>query len=344
MDIQEIVGHLEAYELARLANSCTTTIVEVPNDRQLTDQFQTRLSYAMIKVQNGWQTHNISELENMASNQASTVFTVSDAPQLDKRHLPTNLPSDQSKSMQLSERTAAAPKYACFSPRNGAMNPDYTSRDLQHENFEFNSRPTNVGAAYESFWRDHEASGTSRPTETPIEGPLLAPPAHIAARASRRSDMMKNQPPPLAPPLRTNDFDTDFANITPPPKRQPKFRTPSQQAEVEKDAVETLLFMSSPGSSGYYPPRAFTRTPLQNHVVNHADQMDRLAFSRPDETGNRAEQPYSQHLLSPAGKRTLSNAEMDTILDEMSDTSSSDDGELQDQSSPAQILGTEVRY
>src|SRR5690606_11396692 len=32
-----------------------------------------RLTYALVKVQNGWQSHSLSEVENICSNQASPI-------------------------------------------------------------------------------------------------------------------------------------------------------------------------------------------------------------------------------------------------------------------------------
>ncbi|KAF6239453.1 hypothetical protein HO173_002715 [Letharia columbiana] len=305
---------------------------------ELSNQLRTRLSYAMVKVQNGWQSHNISELESMTSNQASPVSTVSNAHRLYDRHLPAYFPADAPTSIQLSERAAATPDYAHPSPRDSATTAEHISKHRQHGTFDSTSRPSKVGAAYESFWRDHEASGASRPVEAPTVGPSLAPSANIVVRTPRRSDAKKKQPPPL----RTDNLGTNSAPITPPPKGQSKIRTPSQQAEVEKDAVETLLFMSSPGNSGYHPPGAFARTPLRNHFERQADQTDSLGFSMPDSARGPREQPrlsYSPHLRSPPRKRRLSNAEMDKILDEMPDTSSSDDGELQGTRPPPQTVG-----
>lgn len=293
----------------------------------------------MVKVQNGWQSHNISELESMTSNQASPASAVSDAQRLCERHLPINFPADTSTLWQLSERAAENRDYTHLSPRNRATTSEHISDHRQHGNFDPSPRPTKVGAAYESFWRDHEASGASRPIEASIVGPSLAPPADIVARAPRRSDATKKQPPPL----RTNNLGTNTAPFTPPPKKQSKIRTPSQQAEVEKDAVETLLFMSSPGNSDYHPSGAFARTPLQNHFERQADQTDSLGFPRPHQARGRREHPrlsYAQHLRSPARKRPLSNTEMDKILDEMPDTSSSDDGESHDERPSPQIFGT----
>ena len=277
----------------------------------------------------------------MTSNQASPVSTVSNVHPPYERHLQFLAAADAWTGMQLSEGAAAAPDHAHFSPRKSAINIEHISEHRQHADFDPSPTPIKVGAAYESFWRDHEAGGASRPSEALFIGPSLAPPADIVPRAPRRSDAKKKQPPPL----RTNDLGTTLAPVTPPPKRHSKIRTPSQQAEVEKDAVETLLFMSSPGNSGHHPPGAFARTPLRNHSERHRDQTDSLGFSWPDQARGRREQPglsYTPHLRSPTRKRPLSDAEMDKILDEMPDTSSSDDGELQDKSPPSQIIGASV--
>ena len=292
----------------------------------------------MAKVQNGWQSHNISELESITSNQASPISAVSDAHWPYKRHIQNKPAADASTFMQLSEGAAAAPNYAHHSPRNSAINIERISEHRQHADFDASSRAIKVGAAYESFWRDHEASGVSRPIETLSVGPSLAPPADIVTRAPRRSDATKKQPPQL----RTNNLGTTSTPVTPQAKRQSKIRTPSQQAEVEKDAVETLLFMSSPGNSGNYPPGTLARTPMRNHLEHQDDQTDSLGSVRPHQDRGRFENPgilYFQHVRSPTRKRPLSDAEMDRILDEMPDTSSSDDGELQDNCQSPQSLG-----
>lgn len=265
----------------------------------------------------------------MTSNQASPVSAVSDGHPLYEGHLLSNFPANTSTFMRLSERAAAAPDYANLSPRTSAATSEHGSVHPEHRTLDPSSPPNEVGAAYESFWRDHEASGTSEPIEAPIVGPSLAPPADIVARAPWRSDPTKKQPPRL----RTNNLSTILAPVTPPPKRQFKLRTPSQQAEVEKDAVESLLFMSSPGNSGHHPPGAFAWTPLRNHSERQADHTDRLGFSKPDQAcgcGGQSVLSYPQHLRSPARKRPLSNAEMEKILDELPETSSSDDSESQD--------------
>lgn len=280
----------------------------------------------MVKVQNGWESHNLSELEGMTSSQASPVSPSFDAHWLHEPHISSNVSTDTAPSMQQSEWAAAAPGHAHLSPRKSASISNNASEHRLHGTFDPNSRRVEVGAAYESFWRDHEAGCVSRPNEPPIVGPSLEPPADIVARTSWRRDSTKKQPPPL----RTDNLGTNSAPGTPPPNKHSKIRTPSQQAEVEKDAVETLLFMSSPGHSGY-PPGASTRTPLRSEFDRQIDQKDSLVFSRPDQARRRYEQrrlSYSKHLRDRR-KKPLSNTEMDKLLDEMPDTSSSDDGESQ---------------
>ena len=220
----------------------------------------------MIKVQNGWQSHNISQLEKMTSNKSSGV---SEAHQSYDGHFTATVPTDHSVSnLQLSEPGTAAPDDPHFSPMNSATAPELMSEQRWYRKSEHSSRTNKVGAAYESFWRDHKDA--SRPIEAPLVRPSLAPPADIVARSPRRSDATNRQPPPL----HTRNLDTNSILVTPPSKQASKTRTPSQQAKVEKDAVETLLFMSSPGNSDYHPPEACARTPLRNYFAQQADQTD----------------------------------------------------------------------
>ena len=282
----------------------------------------------MFKVQNGWQSHNINELERMASSQVSPVSAVSDVHRLYERQLPNGVPAGQLPYMQLSERAAAAPESARLSPRNPVTTSQHIYEDRKGGSFDPSSRPIILGSTYEPSWRDYEANGTFQPIEASIKGPSLAPSADIVSREPRRSNATKKLPPPL----QTNNLGTELAPRTPPPQRRSKIRTPSQQAEVEKDAVETLLFMSSPGVPGYHPRGAIARTPLRNNFAHRADQTNSSGFSRRDKARGDGEQPEvscSQNPHGPARKRPLSNAEMDKMLDEMPDASSSDDSELQ---------------
>ena len=192
----------------------------------------------MAKVHNGWQLHDISELENMTSNKASPIPTVSDAQPLYGRHFPTNIPADYLKFIvQLSEPAVAGPKLALFSLLFSATTFQNTSEYRWHENVDRSAHPNKVGAGHDSCWRNHKAGGASRPIEAYFVSPSLAPPADIIAHPSRRSKQ--------SPPLRTHDLSTDSDPVTPQPRTESKIRTPSQQAEVEKDAGNSAIHVQS---------------------------------------------------------------------------------------------------
>lgn len=65
------------------------------------------------------------------------------------------------------------------------------------------------------------------------------------ARASRSNTTTIPETPPSSLPASTPNAMGNRPTI--------KHRTPSQNALMEQDAIETLLFMSSPENSGYHP-------------------------------------------------------------------------------------------
>jgi hypothetical protein len=94
----------------------------------------------------------------------------------------------------------------------------------------------------------------SIPTTSNANGPMLAPAAEIGSRRKRRSSASYAPPPLLGSAQRKyySDLGADAAPRTPTAApRAGILRMPSQQAE--KDAVDTLLFMSSPNNSGRVP-------------------------------------------------------------------------------------------
>jgi hypothetical protein len=86
-------------------------------------------------------------------------------------------------------------------------------------------------------------------------GRVLAPPVEIgAARRKRRSSASHAPPPLLSSAQRKHHSDLSAMASPRTPTTAPRagiLRMPSQQAE--KDAVDTLLFMSSPNNSGRVP-------------------------------------------------------------------------------------------
>lgn len=126
---------------------------------------RTKLSYAMVKVQNGWQSNTLEEVESLASSPRSTI--------------PSTSPRFSLSAMSQTRRLQ------CLST-------------------------------------------TTMPS--------LAPPAPIISGRKRPNPNLQLKP------------------------KQPQ-RTPSQNAAMEADAVETLLFMSgSPNNSGRFPSSCFSPT------------------------------------------------------------------------------------
>lgn len=177
---------------------------------------------------------------------------------------------------------------------------------------------------YESFWREHSGCAIQRPHQVPVAqmgGPSLAPPVEFQSRNPKHGEPAKGQHPPL---LQTSASYHPFKPPSTPTSKPPptKMRTPSQQAAVEKDAVETLLTMSSPGNSGYQPAALFPGTPLRDRVT-----YDEKTPSQRTDHGSRPQYMTSRPMAAPTSprRRPLSESDIDKMIDEMSESSSSED-------------------
>ncbi|KAI9867085.1 MAG: hypothetical protein M1830_005866, partial [Pleopsidium flavum] len=235
---------------------------------ELSSQLRTRLSYAMVKVQNGWQDHSLDEVESLASQQASPISNPSvlhGTRRIEQSPGVSMAASRRERSgfSQSPERNADATRPRYHAEHGDVANSPGVLINPYHANM---NKPistlTNEAPTYESFWRQHSVKPTTRHAQTHSSnssGPSLEPSADIVSRSSRRSNLQQ-----LQPPLYTNNLSNlsasseasarSFVPATPPPqKRVTAMRTPSQNAAMEKDAVETLLFMSSPVNSGYLP-------------------------------------------------------------------------------------------
>jgi len=162
--------------------------------RQLSQQLRTRLTYAMIKVQNGWHNRSLDEVESLASaSPRSTTF------------------NHYSENAHL------------MSPRAAI------SAHLARQN-------SGSGSSSNS---DHQPPPRPNPTlmSPPSSKKALAPPANIVPRSSQH----RRRPTP--------NMQVQTGS-QPAPRPAVKHRTPSQNAAMEADAVETLLFMASPNNSG----------------------------------------------------------------------------------------------
>ncbi len=290
----------------------------------------------MVKVQHGWQSHNINDLEHLTSSQGSPIPAGSDQRRPPAYPIANGSSADYPRFMQPSARSFAMPEYDSGSPPKTIMSPmngDAQKRLADHQLSSFEVAPS-----YESFWREHEESGGHRTTHAgnpPIGGPSLAPPVDILPRNPRRLVSLATQPPAL----RTNGLRNSKGYInprTPSPKKPSTMRTPSQQAAVEKDAVETLLFMSSPGNSDYRPHTAPSGTPLRSEFTSHASQASHTSAVVGNEAQAQGVQPDGTLLASQQSqskvreRKPLSDADINKMLDRMPDTSSSDDDDALD--------------
>lgn len=182
---------------------------------KLSQSLKTRLAYAMVKVQNGWQKHSIEEVESLAS------------------HSPRST---------LSAFTPRGPQSA-FSPRSSLSGQPFLNSNL---------------SGHPTAGRDQQSSMVhmTAPVHPPsiADSPTrrsLAPPATIVPGQRRR------------PPPNVNlQINSSLRSPSKPKRPTTTQRTPSQNAAMEADAVETLLFMStSPNNSGHFPSHLSAYSP-----------------------------------------------------------------------------------
>jgi hypothetical protein len=185
-----------------------------------------------MKVNHGWQGHSIDEVESLASQAAS--------------------PTSSTSTIHGRYGASASPRISLTGMRHGATSAGISPVSQQPP----------AARTYESYWRD----GSSRPQHTstspPPQVPVLAPPAAIQPRQpgqtqSRRHSNARYTPaylshshqgsphtPGQPSPLHT----TPGTRTLRTPQIDPILFSPHQNVR-EQEALETLMFMSSPGNS-----------------------------------------------------------------------------------------------
>ncbi|KAJ4364672.1 hypothetical protein N0V83_009269 [Neocucurbitaria cava] len=196
---------------------------------ELSAQLKTRLSYAMVKVQNGWEKQSLEELEEVHSQRGSPNsapgrsdrLTFESPSVMDRRRRPSGV-SENSDPMIMSPASDPA--------RSLAATPASYWRP--------GTKPAmNAAVNLISITGAQSESG-------------LAPAPEFQSGRRRRSSISHAPPPPLGATQRKYYSDLGPGHIPSTP-RGGILRMPSQQAE--KDAVDTLLFMSSPNNSQRFP-------------------------------------------------------------------------------------------
>ena len=297
---------------------------------KISNKLQTRLSYAKVKVQHGWENHSISELERMTSNQGSPLsaspHTARGYDTPPAHYSPVDHSLTARGPRQVSTNTP--PEYNYSSPpRLGATR---SSGNLSQSLAA--SRTTTIPIAqpnetYEQFWQSHSNNTipqTRGPTLPSPNVPSLAPPVELSSRTAAAT---KQKPPPL----HTNQQFPGHLPSTPPPRGNvlAKMRTPSQQAAVEQDALEGLLSMNSPANSQNPLPtgRAPIRSPLQGQAAVPTVVLNGIINSTS---------------LGPMQKtcvpRELTDDEINKMLDEMPESSSSDEDDLVERRAAPRVI------
>jgi hypothetical protein len=185
-------------------------------------QLKTRLKYAMVKIQNGWEKQSIDQLETLAA-----------------AHSPS------ASAPRMSRHSSSSSEQYLMSPIVQTTPPQRTR--LLQPHGRSNSTNSIPGSLY--------ASHIYQP-------PSLAPAPQITSRRSGRRNTTSR-----APPLsRANYLSTPVTPDTRP--HASSLLSCNLQNQAEKDAIDSLLFMSSPNNSN-----------------NMKHPRDSSAFGRPKRVG-----------------------------------------------------------
>ncbi|KAI1103860.1 hypothetical protein F4804DRAFT_215712 [Jackrogersella minutella] len=215
-------------------NTSTVSVASTAGSRigELSAELRTKLSYAMVKVNNGWQGHSIDEVESLASQAAS--------------------PTSSTSTLHGRYGASASPRIPIVPARHRASS-NVTSPIAHHH--------PSQSRTYESFWRDGNAKSST--STSPIsQVPTLAPPAPIQPRQPsqvhpRRSSNARFPPAYLSHPHHASPHTPAQPSPLQTTPGQGTMRTPNadpilfspHQNVREQEALETLMFMSSPGNS-----------------------------------------------------------------------------------------------
>ncbi|KAI1749502.1 hypothetical protein F4782DRAFT_513403 [Xylaria castorea] len=251
-------------------NTSTVSVASTTSSRigELSAELKAKLSYALVKVNNGWQSHSIDEVESLASQAASPASSTST---LHRRH-----------------GSLSSPRVSLTGFRQAMSNPSSmtTSPVFQHPQ----------ARTYESFWRENVSKIPS--TTPPIsQVPTLAPPAPIQPRQALPTNPRRNSNARYTPAyLSQSHHSSPHTPLQPSPLQgtpsQHSLRSPNvdpilfspPQNLREQEALETLLFMSSPGNSANlkhaFPtsqtpqPRNGARTTLPTSRLGQASEVN----------------------------------------------------------------------
>ena len=295
----------------------------------------------MVKVNNGWQSNSIDEVESLASQKGS--------------------PTSSTSTVHGRRNLLTSPRATIASIQGQTSNLSTISQTPSGD-FDLYSKTEPSSRTYESFWADHSA--VSIPTN---RQPITSPPPNALAPAvdirptpsSRRSGTPKFVKPPAISGQGSGSYQNTSAPRTPSRaeyKDSPVMQTPTQKTIQEQDAIETLLFMSSPGNSGnlghaFPPPRTIgspQQSPLRAEFnIQKGAQGRRVGFddrATTASTGSSEVGAENSNKLGPRPSKPQRGEPdaIDRMLDEMQDSSSDDDEPALNYASPRRVAAGRV--
>ena len=284
----------------------TSTASRSSHISDMSNDLCARLSYAVFKVQNGLQSHNLDQVEAMALQRTTPPTGTSQrqpaiySPSSTFRATNSPYSPEKTNSMQQSSPDGLRPAYHPQQPYNS-----------------FRPTSSQDSGLDRASWQSTASTGTleNAPSQhSPYRGPTLAPPADILPRNSRQRPRPNNlqQPRLDTRGLHGNGIngmlspmDTSITPSTPPRKPTSNIPTPNPKSAEEQDAVETLMFMSSPGNSAYHPAFHAPMSPPPPPKSSHTKS--------------------GQHISSA---KLSTTADIDRVLDQMPDHDSSSDEDI----------------
>ncbi|KAL1892413.1 hypothetical protein Cpir12675_004566 [Ceratocystis pirilliformis] len=197
---------------------------------ELSAELRTRLSYAMIKVSHGWQFHSIDEVESLASKAVSP--SSSSSTHLRRPALSTS-PGLSSTDKSMVESTTTPASFDAHSQPSPPLSK--SSSTIHNSNISNdNGLAPPVSIQSRPAAQQHSRC-SSRPTYTPT---LL----------SHSQSMPPRTPASAAPTHHRRQSCTQVGSISGGEGGNSMVFSPHQNVR-EQDAIESLLFMSSPGNS-----------------------------------------------------------------------------------------------
>lgn len=313
--------------------SAISTASSAMSPRELTNELKTRLSYAMVKVQKGWESLPIYDLESLASQSGS--------------------PSSSSGLTLNGRRTSAfgsaftSPRVALARDQSSLSEPgkDSIMRDSPAVPEGLNGGSNGHSRTYESFWRSQAQRTLTSPSN--VHHAHLAPPVDIGStqrpngylRRSSSNGNRQQQRSGLS--QSTSDLSTSsrysassISNLphtpgqkedmatrittalindrsAPTPSSAPRLNgntsTPREsssaqatnkktQSMQEQDAIETLLFMSSPGGHANplnFPPPSASQQSSEIPTSQSQSQVPQGSPLKTSFSQETKQEPYS---------------------------------------------------